>query len=313
MPKKAAKRHSKPILKNEYTLWLVGSVALIAVIILAVVFIQKAQENDSAVQDSTLDKAADMRDFSGLQSELFPKEGFKTKIILGDTIPKLVESGALDLEKFKQLYGSQLKDWQLKLLTTPSNEPLTLTSENANFLLNVFWALGISNKNPILDETAKYEGVANLAATGGWSLGTNADAMVYFNKFELIKLTPAQQANVKEVADNSFRPCCNNPTSFPDCNHGAALLALLELGAAQGLTKDELYTLALQANTLWFSSQYLSTATLYKSEGKDYWSSAKEIMSAKYSSGSGWAQNVYAPLQEQKLLPKAEGGGSCGV
>ncbi len=313
MPKKAAKIRSKSILKNEYTLWLVGSIALIAVIILAVVFIQKAQEKGSTVQDSPPDKTADMHEVSGLQSELFPKEGFNTKIVLGDTIPKLVERGALDLEKVKQLYGSNLKDWQLKLLTTSQNEPLTLTPENANFLLNVFWALGISNKNPILEETAKYGGVENLASTGGWSLGTNENAMTYFNKLELIKLTPAQQANAKEVADNSFRPCCNNPTSFPDCNHGAALLALLEIGASQGLSKDELYDLALKVNTLWFPSQYLSTATLYKAEGKDYWSDAKEIMSAKYSSSSGWATNVYAPLQEKGLLPKAEGGGSCSV
>jgi len=88
---------------------------------------------------------------------------------------------------------------------------------------------------------------------------------------------------------------------------------LLEIGASQNLTEDELYELALQANTLWFPQNYLSTAVLMKSRNIDYWNNAKEIVGVKYSSYSGWSANVYKPLQEQNLLPKTTGGGSCGV
>ncbi len=252
-------------------------------------------------------------DYSALQTALFPESGFKTKIVLGDAIPKLVERGAIDIEKLKQIYSARggLTDEELKLLNT-ANEPLIIKPSNANFLLNLMWAMGISNKNPILDEMSNYSSVGNLASTGGWTL-SKTDSMNYFNKLEIIKLTAEQQKIAENVARNAYRPCCNNPTSFPDCNHGAALLALIELGASQGMTESELYTLALQANTLWFPQNYLSTAVLLKSNGVDYWSNAKEIVGSKYSSYTGWSQNVYKPLQEKNLLPSTSGGGSCSV
>ncbi len=252
--------------------------------------------------------------FSGLEDSLFPMEGFKANIVLGDIIPKLVENGVIDMDKLKQIYASRggLSEDQLKLFTDNSDTRLVLTKENSGIILNALWGLGIANKNPILDETANYTGVANLASTGGWVLGKD-DAMSYFNKMELVKLTPEQQSTLEEVAKNAYRPCCDNPTAFPDCNHGAALLALLELGASQGMNENELYELALQANTLWFPQQYLITAAYFQTNGKDYWPSAQEIMSAKYSSASGWSANVYKPMQAQGLLPKTTGGGSCGV
>lgn len=290
----------------------IKKIHLIAVFFL--IFIAAAvSANSSQISSLFLNsnKSYDTSKLSSLSSELFPQEGFKTKIILGDTIPKLVDSGAIDLEKLKQVYGSLTED-QTKFLTEPSNEPLVITTKNANFLLTILWPLGISNKNTVLNEAGNYSGVANLASTGGWDLG-KANTMTYFNDLEIAKLTPEQQINLEEVANNSYRPCCDNPTSFPDCNHGAALLALLELGASQGLSKEELYTLALQANTLWFPQQYLSTAVYLKIRNVDYWSSAKDIMGFRYSSASGWTKNVYKPLQENGLLPKTEGGGSCSV
>ncbi len=253
-------------------------------------------------------------DFSGLESSLFPEKGFNTGITLGNVVPKLVENGVIDMDKLTQVYAARgnLSADDMKFFTEPSNNELILTNENAGIILNAMWAFGIANKNPVLDQTANYNGVANLASTGGWTLGKDG-AMSYFNKIELVKLTPAQQIIFEEVAENAYRPCCDNPTAFPDCNHGAALLALLELGASQGMNENELYTLALQANTMWFPQQYLMTALYFQTQSKDYWSSAKEIMSAKYSSSSGWAQNVYKPLQAQNLVPKTSGGGSCGV
>ena len=251
--------------------------------------------------------------YAEAQKEIFPADGFQTKIVLGDLGPKLGSSGTMDVERMKALYLERgVAEEKLKFLTEASNEPLVLNYENANIMLNLFWAAGIANKNPILDEMAKYEKVANLASTGGWSLA-KGDPMNYFNKVELIDLTSEQQALVEEVAKNMYRPCCDNPTWFPDCNHGAALLALLELGASQGLTKEELYTLALQVNTLWFPQQYLETAVYFKSQGKGYWENAQEIVGPQYSSYSGWAKNVHKPLSEMGLIPEVSGGGSCGV
>ena len=291
--------------KNKVSIKKSHLIAALAAVILLIVASTAFTQISGLFLNNNINKTHDL-------SEVFPKEGFKTKIILGDVIPRLVASGAIDLEKFKEVYSGRLTEEQLRLLTEPYNEPLVITPQNANFLLTIFWPLGIANKNPVLNEAAAYPGVANLASTGGWSLGKE-DAMVYFNKLELIRITPEQQAILEEVASNTYRPCCGNPTAFPDCNHGAALLALLEIGASQGLSKEELYTLALQANTLWFPQQYSATATYLNIKGIDYWSSAKEIMGFELSSGPGWANNVYKPLQELEALPQTQGGGSCGI
>ena len=40
---------------------------------------------------------------------------------------------------------------------------------------------------------------------------------------------------VISIAKNAYRSCCDNSTFFQDCNHGWALLGLLQLGAGQGL------------------------------------------------------------------------------
>src|SRR3989344_4220246 len=51
---------------------------------------------------------------------------------------------------------------------------LEITRENAGLLLNLFWALGLANKNEILEKgemaNPKYGGVGNFASTGGWTI-----------------------------------------------------------------------------------------------------------------------------------------------
>jgi len=312
MAKKKIARNSgkKPELSHRQIL-LIGLVALAIVLVL---IMGKPYAPDIARNTLSIDTgvANSGAQYSYLQNHLFAADGFDTKVVLGDIVPSLVRSGVIDLDKFRQIYGNRLTEEQLRILTEPSNQPLVLTPENANFMLNILWPLGIANKNPVLDSFSSYRGVANLASTGGWTL-SKENAVTYLNKLELINLTPEQQANLEEVAKNVYRPCCDNPTAFPDCNHGAALLALLELGASQGMSKGQLYSLALQANTLWFPQHYLSIAVLYKMQDKDYWSNAKDIMGYNYSSISGWIENVYTPLQERGLLPASQGGGSCGV
>lgn len=116
-------------------------------------------------------------------------------------------------------------------------------------------------------------------------------------------------------ANNAYRPCCGNPTSFPDCNHGMALLGLLELMAAQGATVDQMFTAAIQVNAFWFPDQTLELATYFKAvEGKDFKTvNARRIVGKEFSSGSGF-QQVHRALASNGLLPQSPGKGqSCGV
>src|SRR3989338_7464064 len=112
--------------------------------------------------------------------------------------------------------------------------------------------------------------------------------MNHYSRHPLVVLTKEQQELVEEVSKNIFRPCCNNPTYFPDCNHGMAMLGLLELAASQGFGEKELYQMARKVNAFWFPDQYLTIAKYLESKGKS-WNDAdpKEILGAKYSSASG--------------------------
>lgn len=255
-------------------------------------------------------------------AKVLPSQGFETKINFGGQLfPRLVETGAIDLEKFKALYQSRggLKPEQLKILTEGSDDFIAINAENAGFLVNIFWALGIANKSEILEKSPMITGkwsVFDFASTGGWTLGREENGGVYYNKFELIKLTPERQKIAAYVAENSYRPCCGNSTAFPDCNHGAALLALIELGASQGLSKEELFGVGVKFNSFWFPRQYIETALYFKILKNIDWEDAdpEEIMSEKYSSAGGWYQNVGGFIaQIPGLVPEEKNVSGCGA
>lgn len=118
-------------------------------------------------------------------------------------------------------------------------------------MLNMFWAFGLANKNRILEIGPMSENTENFASTGGWTLAAG-DTMEHYSHHELITLSPEQQDLVENTSKNIFRPCCKNPTYFPDCNHGMAMLGILELLASQGKTEKELYATADAVNKIWF-------------------------------------------------------------
>ncbi|MEK7123628.1 MAG: hypothetical protein AAB851_01910 [Patescibacteria group bacterium] len=255
-------------------------------------------------------------------AKVLPAEGFQTKIRFGGALfPRLVETGIIDLEKFKALYETRgdLTREQSDILTKGSKNLIMINSQNANFLVNIFWALGIANKNPILEKSPMITGkwsVFDFASTGGWTLGKEENGGVYYNKFELIGLSPEQQKIAEYAAENSYRPCCGNSTAFPDCNHGAALLALIELGASQGLSKEELFDVGVKFNSFWFPRQYIETALYFKILKNIDWEDAdpEEIMSEKYSSAGGWYQNVGGFIKQiPGLVPEEKSAAGCGA
>lgn len=251
-------------------------------------------------------------------AKVLPEEGFQSKIVLGDSVVKLVENGVIDPEKFEAIYrdrgglSNELKD----VLTKPSYEPILLTRENANFYVNLLWPLGLANymeKNK--ESPVNGESLFNFASTGGWDIGKEENGGAYFNKFGIVQLTPEQESLVTKVAQNTYRPCCNNPTFFQDCNHGSALLGLLQLGASQGLSEDELYQEALAFNSFWFPHNYIQTGIYFKAVKNVDWKDVdpKIVMGADYSSISGWYNNVNKEVERLNLIPQTTGGGSCGV
>jgi len=248
------------------------------------------------------------------EKEIIPKDGVILPVKWGDLGARMISSGVIDKSKLEELYVGRggLSNEEKKLLEGIDNGNLKITRENSGFVLNLLWALGLGNKNEILENgpmsDKKYGGAGGFASTGGWTLA-RGDAMSHYSKHRFIVLTPEQQTLVEKVSKGIYRPCCGNSTYFPDCNHGMAMLGLLELMASQGVSEDEMYKTALAVNSYWFPDTYITIAKYLKSQGKD-WSAAdpKEILGFDYSSGAGF-QKVKSKINSTDF----KGGGSCGV
>lgn len=261
-------------------------------------------------------------DSVALYQEINPPAGFAIGVSYGNLGPEMRKSGVIDLAKFKETYaqaGLPLTEEQLAILEQGSEQKITITPENSYFLLNFFWAVGLANQTKILTEgeMVQYGGLkeaGNFASTGGWTLGQQT-AMSYYAKQKLIPLTTEQENLVAVIAGAIYRPCCNNSTAFPDCNHGMALLGLLELMASQGATEDQMFEAAKYVNAYWFPGNYYDLALYFKNKGGKSFAEvdARRLLSKEFSSASG-AQDVKQWLISQGIVaepPKKSGG--CGV
>lgn len=194
-----------------------------------------------------------------LLEQVNPPKGYVLQARYGNIGPQLVSSGAIDYDKFVELYdgsGQPLRPEQIEVLSQENNAPIVITRENAAFLLNLFWAFGLVNENPILTEEGMMMGqgtdaVVNFASTGGWTLGSLTIDEIYAGA-QFVHLSDDQQRLLESVSSQVFRPCCNNPAFFPDCNHGMAMLGMFELMISQGATEDELFEAAKYVNAFWF-------------------------------------------------------------
>lgn len=257
------------------------------------------------------------------QQEQITKEVLPDKVDLGvsfgDTIVKMIQSGAIDRAKLEEIYAGRggLSDTETKLLEEPESNKIIVTAANSSLILNLLWPLGIANKTNVLSEgpmgTQYKKDVGSFASTGGWTLGKISGGDM-FNRFSILPLTSNQETVVKEITQNIYRPCCGNSTYFPDCNHGAAMLGFIELAVSQGMAKDEIYKKALVLNSYWFPQTYADLDVYFKAKKGISWDKvdAKEVLGANYSSGQGYAA-ISKELQAEGLLPKVSGGGGCGV
>ena len=269
-------------------------------------------------QDETA-QAKQQKELTQLYEQVNPKDGYALPVSYGDLGPQLIEAGVIDYDAFMKVMtagGDALSNRQMDILKKGSDDKIVITAENAHFLLNFFWAVGLANRNSILTEgpMVQYSGgqIEGFASTGGWTLATKPITELYAS-MELIRLTPEQQARVEEVASAVYRPCCNNYTIFPDCNHGMAMLGLLELMASQDASVDEMFNAAKYVNAYWFPQQTLETAVYLKvNQNIDFADAdARRVVGKDLSSASG-ASMVHQSLQSSGLLKQTPGqGGSC--
>ena len=301
-------------------LWQIIAGILAVLLIINVVFDVRITPRWSSTNASISDQTVTEDTFSPdpdtlkLSARILPQKGFELPITWGDLGKQMVTAGVIDADKMRALYAERggMSSTEEEMLAGESNKKLRITSENAGFMLNMFWALGIGTKNPILEQgpmqETQYGGAGQFASTGGWTLA-KGNPMDHYSKHEFITLTDKQQELVERISKSIYRPCCNNSTYFPDCNHGMAMLGLLELLVAQDVPEEDIYRTALTANAYWFPNNYLTIAQFLEKQGTS-WEKAdpKELLSAPFSSISGYQEIV---SKTQPVQIKTSGG--CSV
>jgi len=251
-------------------------------------------------------------DLSKLPETVMPVEGFTLPISWGDLAPRLISLGVIDKEKFEK--AVQMGDEEKQIFEGSKDISIKINSQNSQFVVDLLWALGLAQKSLVYEQGPmgkEYKAKAgNFASTGGWTLARGS-AMEHYNMHDIVPLTEEQHKRVMDIAGNVYRPCCGNHTAFPDCNHGMAALAAIELMVAKGLSDEEIYSNVLKLNVFWFPQNYLTTATYFARQGTD-WSlvDAKEVLGTVYSSGQGAIQiaKKVGPLPYQ-----GQSGGGCGA
>jgi hypothetical protein len=253
-------------------------------------------------------------DTTGVQASVMPSEGVALPVKWSDIGQRMVKDGVIEEEKFRAIFTEGLNASEEQILAGQWNEPIVMNAQNSRFMLNMLWAFGLANKNVILEEgdmtNEQYGGAGNFASTGGWPL-SRGEAMSHYSKHKYVSLTPEQQAMVERVSKGIFRPCCGNSTYFPDCNHGMAMLGLLQLMAANNVSEAEMYKVALVVNSFWFPQTYIDLAIYFQEQGVE-WADVdpKLVLGQQYSSSQGYQQTRQ---QIQSLPQPAQGGGGCGV
>lgn len=248
------------------------------------------------------------------EEKIGPSKGVEIPIQWKGFGKMMVDAGVIDQQKFEDLYNDRggLDQNTKALLTSNEDQQLVINRDNAGAILNLLWAFGLGNKSDILEQgpmqDPQYGGAGNFAATGGWTIA-KGDAMDHYSKHKFITLSAEQKLLVEKVSKGIFRPCCGNSTYFPDCNHGMAMLGLLEIMATQGATEDQMYKTALAVNSYWFPETYINIAKYLEGKGID-WDAVdpKEILGASYSSAQGYKQIL---SQVEPVQKKSSGG--CGV
>lgn len=246
-----------------------------------------------------------------LTEAVTPKDGLTLPVSWGDLGPRLVAAGVIDEQKFNEAVNAT--DDQKKILSGGVDAPVKIDSTNSQFVVDLLWAIGLAQKSIIYEEGPmgkEYKSdQGNFASTGGWTLA-KGNATQYLNKYDLVSLTPEQQKRVKDISMNVYRPCCDNPTWFPDCNHGMAALAAIEMMVAKNLSDEEIYRNVLKLNSFWFPDAYLTTAVYFDGQGVS-WDKidAKKVLGKDFSSATGAQrlQSIVGPL------PGRSTGGSCGA
>ncbi len=275
-----------------------------------------------------------------LSGQISPKTGYTLPFKWGNSIKVLVQTGALNVSNLTIILnssGQPITFTEKEILNGTYNGYIQFNSTNTEFVQIVLWALGINNNNtiinegPIINSSAQ---ISNEIRNNSTNSTLRQQATPYFvashyfastggygpiGKLQLggindVILSQPQQIIADYTATNSYRPCCDNPTAFPDCNHGAAALGLIELLASQGATQSQIFDALRYFYQYQFPQQYTEIAAYFYLQGKNYSQiNSSEVMGYNFSSFSGYYSVNQYLLKNGILKQSTAGGAACGA
>ena len=315
MTKKQLKAKAKKIFYKAVPLWMVVILILQSSTAIGLLeyYVLKKYVNEQIIAMAKTKSPEELAQV--LKQEVLPQNGYVLGVTWGDMGKELLDSGVIDRQKYDELFAHDPGDsGMMKYMTHSSNDHMMVNVANSRFMVNTFWALGLVNKSKILDvgqmKTNGQGDPMQYASTGGWNLGSKSTSDLYSSQ-PLIQLTDKQEALVEKIASSIYRPCCDNPTSFPDCNHGMAALGYIELAVKQGVPEKRIYKDILALNSYWFPQQYISLATYFTQQKTDWHDvDAKLALSQQYSSAQGAGQ---IQQQLQPVSGSTSQGGGCSA
>ncbi len=253
-------------------------------------------------------------EFNQARSEVMPQRGYILPAKWGTSIRQLVADGALNVTALALILnksGQPLTAQEQQILAGTSTVNVTVNSSDSTFMLMVLWSLGINNNNTMIGNgpIMKFGGNPdNLASTGGYRPLGN----LQLGKLNIIGLTQHEQAVANYTAFYSYRPCCDNPTMMPDCNHGAAALGLIELMASQGANETTVFTALKEFNSFEFPQEYTNLAMFLKGRGVDFSSVPGYVLVSKNVSSGSVAAKIQQSLSSSQM-GQTGGGSGCSA
>ncbi len=324
-------RYKKPTLNHKrLSMVVLGLLVVAGLIAVAGTAINATGTQSNNALNRTLNQTV-------LAAQVIPQNGYTLPFKWGDVVHKLVETGALNVSNLLIILnnsGQPLTPVEKEILNGTYDGYIRFNSANTEFSQLVLWALGINNNNtiinngPIINASTQYADQINSNAASNQKVTVGYIASNYFAStggyapvgslqlggLDLINLTSQQQALMYDVATHSYRPCCDNPTAFPDCNHGAAALGLVELLASQNANQTQMFSAIKYFYQYQFPQQYIKIAAYFDLHGENYSQvNPSEVMSYGFSSYTGFS-NVNQYLVKSGGLPQPSGtGAACGA
>jgi hypothetical protein len=237
-------------------------------------------------------------DIKVLTNAVNPPDGYVLPVSYGQIGPRLLEAGVIDIPALKQNFlqtGLLFSDNDEKLLVQGSQEPIIIKAQNASFLFTLFWGLGLSNQNPIMDK-------APIQQANQWKVGKKP-GLDLISRAKILQLSADQQVRVEEFAKEIYRPCNDASSLSPDNKYSVAMFGLLEYMVSQNVSSDTIFTTAKQVNAFWFPKQTLEQAIFFvATQLKDYNNvDSRLIVGQEYFSATGF-QQLHQWLKDNGML-----------